>query len=242
MADMLRAKIAERSLTYRSRQRLELDPGLRRSHEMERLKTSFAAVNMSSNGLYSNIFGKMSVRDDQKTVDYIEKMLDLHKKKKIQMKLGGIESSLQKKTIDSSIFTAAKKTLEFDSSASSKHSMSGVLGFAVCTSKGRVKQQNEDRANVIFNVTDQQDKSNCFSYFSIFDGHGGAGCSSYLRDHLHEMILNSKHFPHKIKDALSEAISRADTDCLQRILAKEIEPRSGSTALVAIVSSSSRVT
>ena len=120
--------------------------------------------------------------------------------------------------------------------------MSGVLGFAVSTSKGRVKQQNEDRANVIFNVTDKEDKSNCFSYFSVFDGHGGSGCSNYLRDHLHEMVLNSKHFPHRIKDALSEAMLRADKDCLQKILAKEMEPRSGSTALVAIVSSSRGVT
>jgi len=26
------------------------------------------------------------------------------------------------------------------------------------------------------------------SYFGLFDGHGGAGCASYLRDNLHVMI------------------------------------------------------
>lgn len=237
MADSLRAKIAERSATYRSRQRAGFDPGLRRSHEMERLKTSYTAVNVSSQGLSPNLVCKPSTRGDQKTADYIEKMLDLHKKKKIQMKLAAKESALQKKTIDSSIFCAAKKTLEFDSTASSKQSTSGVLGFAASTSKGRVKPNNEDRANVIFNVTNQQDSDNCFSYFSVFDGHGGSGCANYLRDHLHEMVLGSRHFPHKIREALAEAVSRADKDCLQRILSKEMEPRAGSTALVAIVGS-----
>jgi protein phosphatase 2C family protein 2/3 len=42
------------------------------------------------------------------------------------------------------------------------------------------------------------------SYFGLFDGHGGAGCASYLRDNLHIMISQQECFPMNPENALKQ--------------------------------------
>lgn len=32
-------------------------------------------------------------------------------------------------------------------------------------------------------------------FFGVFDGHGGANCADYLRDNLHNFVIQSSHFP-----------------------------------------------
>ena len=45
--------------------------------------------------------------------------------------------------------------------------------------------------------------NNDFYFFSVYDGHGGNGCSIFLRDFLHTYIKTFS--PQGIKDAIEEA-------------------------------------
>lgn len=73
----------------------------------------------------------------------------------------------------------------------------GVIeAFVVNTHKGYVRLHNEDRVSILLNAqnrfmkTKNQDnsKKNC-SMFSVFDGHGGIACCNFLKDNLHNNLL-----------------------------------------------------
>jgi serine/threonine protein phosphatase PrpC len=46
------------------------------------------------------------------------------------------------------------------------------------------------------------------SYFAIYDGHGGNLCADFLKDNLHQIIINQESFPIDPAQALT-------TGCLQ---------------------------
>lgn len=75
-----------------------------------------------------------------------------------------------------------------------------VHSFAVTTHKGIVRNYNEDRVSVLLNVQQNlqkegmADTSESYSLFSIFDGHGGYGCCNFLKDHLHNKLLETCDF------------------------------------------------
>lgn len=72
-----------------------------------------------------------------------------------------------------------------------------IHSFAVTTHRGTVRNYNEDRVSILLNV--QQNLQNGtkveqgenFSMFSIFDGHGGYGCCNFLKDNLHNRLLEN---------------------------------------------------
>ena len=44
------------------------------------------------------------------------------------------------------------------------------------------------------------------AYFAIYDGHGGTGVANYLKDHLHEFILDQPEYTDgNIQDAVVNA-------------------------------------
>ena len=44
------------------------------------------------------------------------------------------------------------------------------------------------------------------AYFAIYDGHGGTGVANYLKDHLHEFILDQPEYSDgNIQDAVVNA-------------------------------------
>ena len=57
--------------------------------------------------------------------------------------------------------------------------------------------------SIILNVTKKSVKC---SYFAIYDGHGGSNCCDYLRDTLHDHIINHQAFPEKPREALAGGI------------------------------------
>lgn len=70
-----------------------------------------------------------------------------------------------------------------------------VAGYAANTHDGLVRNYNEDRVSIILNIMrpsslpSQADWPNC-SFFGVYDGHGGARCADFLRDNLHQYVMN----------------------------------------------------
>ena len=81
-----------------------------------------------------------------------------------------------------------------------------ISGYAFNSYSGIEKGYNEDRTKVILNypkssIVNNKKISPHISYFGIFDGHGGEGCSNFLKDKLDSFIFNSKYFPdHPIQE------------------------------------------
>ena len=58
---------------------------------------------------------------------------------------------------------------------------------------------------MILNINKNGIKS---TFFAIYDGHGGTGCCDFLRDYLHEYIINSSNYPSDPKKAIIEGIHK----------------------------------
>ena len=62
-----------------------------------------------------------------------------------------------------------------------------IKGFGYNSSMGNIRDYNEDTitaTKVILN----EDEKNYFYFFGVYDGHGGKGCSFYLKENLHKNI------------------------------------------------------
>jgi protein phosphatase 2C family protein 2/3 len=86
-----------------------------------------------------------------------------------------------------------------------------VSAYAANTHNGIARPYNEDRISIVLDMkkhhgtpkaTPLQDKK--VSFFAIFDGHGGTGCPEFLRDHLHQFVSSSEHFPQNPEQALRQ--------------------------------------
>jgi protein phosphatase PTC2/3 len=86
-----------------------------------------------------------------------------------------------------------------------KHSLKRnglVRAYAANTNQGLVRNYNEDRVSIILNILKPESKAHIpdekwprCSFFAIYDGHGGAGCADYLRDNLHQIVIQEDAFP-----------------------------------------------
>ena len=96
----------------------------------------------------------------------------------------------------------------FDQSKTSRKNMGVIKSYGVNTYQGIVRNYNEDRVSIIINMNKPKDfvkgKWPKTSFFGIYDGHGGEGCSEYLRDCLHKLILNDINFPENIELAIKK--------------------------------------
>jgi serine/threonine protein phosphatase PrpC len=59
-----------------------------------------------------------------------------------------------------------------------------IKGYAFNSSIGKIRDYNEDTIT----VTKVELNNNNFYFFAVYDGHGGKGCSTYLRENLHNNI------------------------------------------------------
>jgi hypothetical protein len=65
-----------------------------------------------------------------------------------------------------------------------------IKGYGYNSSKGNIRDYNED-ALTVTKIYFNDDKTDYCYYFGIYDGHGGYGCSTYLKNNLH---MNIKEF------------------------------------------------
>ena len=64
-----------------------------------------------------------------------------------------------------------------------------IKGYAYNTNEGNIRDYNEDTITAR-KVIDPRDKNKSFYVFAVYDGHGGNGCSLYLKNHLHDNITD----------------------------------------------------
>ena len=131
----------------------------------------------------------------------------------------------------------------FDPSKTSRKNMGVVKSYGVNTYQGIVRNYNEDRVSIIINMNKPKDYNKGrwpkISFFGIYDGHGGEGCSEYLRDNLHKLICNNEYFPENVSEAIKLGISKAEQDFLNNYALsqnkEEIVDKSGSCAIIIIL-------
>ena len=116
------------------------------------------------------------------------------------------------------------KSVNYQVTCSTEKSKGVVEAFGICTTQGIVKNYNEDGVSIIMNVL-QEDKNSAhstykqksnFSYFSVFDGHGGNACVNYLKDNLHYKILNDSLFPSRCDQAIFNGVLKAEKEFLDQ--------------------------
>ena len=109
------------------------------------------------------------------------------------LNLQGVPIPIQKTiNLSSEIFKNKYKNFE-ESIISKKEEIDEkeyIKGYGYNSSKGNIRDYNED-ALTVTKIYFNEDKTDYCYYFGIYDGHGGKGCSNYLKDNLH---INIKEF------------------------------------------------
>jgi protein phosphatase 2C family protein 2/3 len=81
-----------------------------------------------------------------------------------------------------------------------------VLSYGANTHNGIIRTYNEDRISIVLDLKNPNSKQapteKKITFFAIFDGHGGSGCSEFLRDNLHNLIAASTYFPSLMEQAI----------------------------------------
>ncbi len=117
-----------------------------------------------------------------------------------------------------------------------------IKGYAANTSQGLVRNYNEDRVSIILNISKPPTYFGNYwprcSFFAVYDGHGGSLCAEFLRDNLHDYIVNDKFFPENPTEAIKNGFMNAEKDFIHNFaLSKDgiVLDRSGSCAVVILI-------
>lgn len=129
---------------------------------------------------------------------------------------------------------------EFDSPKVIMKQYKSIHSFAVTTHKGIVRNYNEDRVSVLLNVQQnlqkdtQIEQGDSYCLFSIFDGHGGYGCCNFLKDNLHNKLLETCDFKNATTQNLSTIYKQLDYQYIKSAIDGN-HKFSGSCALTIVV-------
>ena len=119
-----------------------------------------------------------------------------------------------------------------------------ISGYAFNSYNGKVREYNEDRTRTIVNYRKEIMTPNGkkiyprISYFGIFDGHGGEGCSNFLNANFHSFLFNSQYFPGYPIQAVKEAFINVEKAFMQQAIDKNsntLVDKSGSCACVMLI-------
>lgn len=118
-----------------------------------------------------------------------------------------------------------------------------IAGYAHNSYNGKVRSYNEDRTKIVVDfqktlVVNGKKITPRISYFGVFDGHGGKGCSDFLRDNLHNYLFNSNYFPAYPIQAIKEAFIIAENEFFKKAYdskKNQLIDQSGSCALIMLI-------
>ena len=106
-----------------------------------------------------------------------------------------------------------------------------IKGYAYNSSMGNIRDYNEDTITATKIILDGQNDKNTF-FFAVYDGHGGNGCSLYLKENLHNLIKNFS------KESINEAINTVEQNFLKNEALtqnEEVKDQSGSCGIMALI-------
>ena len=106
-----------------------------------------------------------------------------------------------------------------------------IKGYAYNTSMGNIRDYNEDTitaTKIILN----NDENDYFYFFGIYDGHGGKGCSNYLKDNLHKNIKEFSKIGIKLGIEKTEENFKKEEGLNEK---GEIKDSSGSCGIMAMI-------
>ena len=123
----------------------------------------------------------------------------------------------------------------------SKGKIGLIKAFSYNSYHGLIKDENEDRISVNSLIKKPHNFKNKIwpkiSYFSIFDGHGGETCSSFLKNNFLNYLIEDKNFPNDIKESLINTINKVEKEFNKRYV--DIKNNnidfSGSCALILLI-------
>ena len=134
-----------------------------------------------------------------------------------------------------------KKYDYYEKAKFSNKQIGSLKSFSYNTFHGLFKDYNEDKI-IVVNQIKKPSSSKMktwpkISYFGIFDGHGGEGCSEFLKDNFLNYLLENKNFPFDIKLALNETFEKIEEAFFKQKCSTTLEQsdRSGSCALVSLI-------
>ena len=114
-----------------------------------------------------------------------------------------------------------------------------IAAYACNTHNGLTRNYNEDRISIIHDLQNPNVKfsksQQRISFFAVYDGHGGKGCAEFLRDHLHNYIASSAHFPTSIELAIRDGCAQAEDKFQEQNRDGVVRDRSGSCAILCII-------
>ena len=106
-----------------------------------------------------------------------------------------------------------------------------IKGYAYNSSMGNVRDYNEDTITAT-KVTLNNEQNDCFYFFGVYDGHGGKGCSFYLKDNLHKNITEFSSLGIKLAIDKTEEDFKKDEGLNEN---GEIKDSSGSCGIIAMI-------
>ena len=104
-----------------------------------------------------------------------------------------------------------------------------IKGFAYNSSMGNIRDYNEDTITALKLTLNNGDD---YYFFGVYDGHGGNGCSLYLKNNLHKYV---KEFS---KESIKEGINEAEEKFIKDYALNEkgeINDQSGSCGIIAMI-------
>ena len=148
---------------------------------------------------------------------------------------GGFSTLNTRKTVNITpeIFNNTYKNFEISiTSTPSKIKESNIIkGYAYNSSMGNVREYNED-AITATKVVLNNDENNYFYFFGVYDGHGGKGCSFYLKDNLHNNVKEFSELGIKLGIEKTEENFKKDEGLNEN---GEIKDGSGSCGIIAMI-------
>ena len=100
-----------------------------------------------------------------------------------------------------------------------------IKGYSYNSSMGKYRDYNEDTITATKILSDTY-------FFAVYDGHGGNGCSLYLKENLHKYIKNFS------KEGINEAINIVENNFLKEKALDEngiVTDHSGSCGIMALI-------
>jgi len=126
----------------------------------------------------------------------------------------------------------------------SLNSFNIIVGYGANSYNGLIRKYNEDKIKVIpnYKLTKEVKKKNGeiinpnISYFAIYDGHGGNGCSNFLQENLHNYIFSSDYFPLYTMQAINGAFVQAEKTFYSMVSENgNLTDKSGSCAVSCLI-------